>query len=138
MYDFPTVSDTPTLASWLYQGILFAIIFFSFKKSCLYSFGQKRDRNTRFFFPFLLIVYVITAFTDGDFSHYQSIVKNYTGPGSTNLESIYEYVIAITNQNYFLFRSIFFGGTILILPVLFSKYDLDRYSSLFFLFFFFF
>lgn len=134
MYDFPIFPHTATLASWIYQGILYALIFFSFKKSCLYSFGVKRSRGNKVLLPLFLILYVITAFTDGDFSHYQLMVKEYSGPGSTGMESVYEYVIALTNQNYFLFRTIFFGGMILLLLFLFNNFRLDRFSTLYFLF----
>lgn len=134
MLDFPIIPSTATLGSWIYQGCLYAIIFIAFKRSCLYSYGGKRDVGIRFFFPLLLMVYIITSFTDGDFSHYQMMVKNYNGLGSTGLENVYEYVIGLTNQNYLLFRIIFFGGMVLLLLRLFKNYNLDKYSSLYFLF----
>lgn len=134
MYDFPLFPHTATLGSWVYQGVLFAIIFFSFKKTCLYSYATKRDIETKFFLPLLLIIYIITAFTDGDFSHYQMMVKDYGGPGSTGLERVYEYVIELTNQNYLLFRTVVFGTMVLLLLKMFNNYQIDKFSSIYFLF----
>ena len=134
MFDFPILPSTATLGSWIYQGCLFAAIFFAFGLSCRYSYGGKKGIGTKIFFPILVMVYIITSFTDGDFSHYQMMVKSYSGPESTGLERIYEYVIELTNQNYFLFRTIFFGGMILLLLRLFKNYNLDKYNALYFLF----
>ena len=134
MYDFPIFPSTPLLSSWIYQGLLYAIIFFSFKKSCLYSIGRKQNRGILFSLLLLVVLYFITAFADGDFIHYQAMVKSYRGPESTGLESVYEYVIALTNQNYLLFRTIFWGGIVLIFPRLFKNYYLDPNNSLYFLF----
>ena len=89
MFDFPIFPETATLGSWIYQGFLFAIIFFFFKKSCLYTICLNNNSGFRNLLPLLLIIYIITSFTEGDFSHYQAMVKNYRGPESTGLESVY-------------------------------------------------
>ena len=134
MYDFPLFPEVATLGSWIYQGLLFAIIFFSFRRSCLYSYNTERSKTTKFWFSAIMVLFVVTAFTDGDFAHYQVMVKSYSGPDSTGLESVYEHVIDFTNSNYFIFRVIFFGGMMLVIPRIFKNFGLDEYSSFFFLF----
>lgn len=92
-----------------------------------------KNRNVFVFFVFL---FVITCSLDGDFYHYQQMVKNYNFlPGASNHgEPIYKYIIGLIDRNYLLFRIIVWGGALMLYKKTLKNLGLNVNHTLFVMF----
>ena len=134
MIDFPILFEG-SLPHWIWTVCGFAyyfILLFYYRRVVSNKLWEETKPYTKHFLFFCIAVFAICAFYTGDFSHYQEIVK--TERDINHMEDVYQAVISFVNNNYLLFRIIFWGGGTLLLMVAFKNCSLDPYRSLFYLF----
>lgn len=84
---------------------------------------------------FLIIIFSVTAMCFGDFWGYMADVEMYyPGIPRFHLEKVYEYIIICINKNYFLFRTIVWGGAAIFYYMAAKKYRVNTLLSLFIMF----
>lgn len=128
MLDFTTTECSKGMYIYCYAFFLIISTFFWNK----YSNRNKTKKLDKLFF-FLILIYVITSFYNGDFWHLQAYVVHddeYWKPS----ESIYDSIIELVKRNYLLFRIIVWGSGLLIIKEIIKKYKLNLNTTLFYYF----
>lgn len=135
MFELYRLSEVTPYA-YHFSGILFTLIWVIFWKnnSAPYVFSFKKDWKYYLLFASFLL-FVLTSAYGLDFYGYMENVERYSHDiTGFHLEKIYEYIIEYTNQNYFLFRLVVWGGAMMLFTQTVDKYELDSTRSLFLLF----
>lgn len=133
MFDFTVNSITRS-------GIIFCTVFYFFMVlkywKSFFTLNNHEYITKRYGSVFILLffTFVVTSWTNGDWHHYMTYVRSYTGSGSTGLESFYEWVIQITHQNYLLFRIVVWGLATFFLCKSVKNYGVNLYMAILFLF----
>lgn len=134
MIDFTFTQGSLALA--LYCMLFYALLIIPNYRTCTdIDFNDGHSNNARFFFFLGVLVYSVSCSINGDFYHYQDIVKNYDfTPGARNHgEVVYKYIIAFVNKNYMLFRVIVWGGALVLFWKTLKRLEIDNYKVTFFM-----
>lgn len=85
---------------------------------------------------FIFVSFAIGDVVTGDFYNYQAMVKEYdfTIGAHNHGEAVYAYIIDFCDSNYFLFRTIVFGGASILTIGIIKRYDTNLFLALFYLF----
>ena len=129
-------SSQNTLGLALFCLVYFvALVFFNWNKCVNFDRLQikESDNDYRFFF-FFLILFSVCCSVSGDFFHYKIMVEDYDfSVGASNHgEEVYGIIIKFVEKNYLLFRTIVWGGALLVMRRVIKNYNIDIYNTLFF------
>jgi hypothetical protein len=82
-----------------------------------------------------LLLFALTAFVGADFFHYYEFMSEYRGQvfgdQELGLESFYQYLINYIDGNYFLFRLVVWGGSLMIIKYAIRLFGANLYHTLF-------
>ena len=134
MIDFTFTQGSLALA--LYCTLFYALLIIPNYRTCTDTYSDDvHSNNARFIFFLGVLVYSVSCSINGDFYHYQDIVKNYDfTPGARNHgEVVYKYIIAFVNKNYLLFRIIVWGSALVIFWKTLKRFEIDNYKVTFFM-----
>lgn len=132
MFDF-TITEA-TKAGNIFCSLLFLVTIGIYWKRCTH-YPQPICPSRASLLFFLITLFAVTAWFQGDFFGYMSNVKSYyEGIQVFHLEEVYQYIIDITDQNYILFRIIVWGGALSCFVLAARNYKLDTTLSLFWMF----
>ena len=121
-------------------GIIYCALFYFFmlwRYGKLYLTWDNNHKSSKFnnrCFILLFFAFVITSWTNGDWFHYQSFVKEYSPLEPTGLEDFYNFIIAKTHQNYLIFRCVVWGLATFFLYKFFKVSNVNPYMAMMFLF----
>lgn len=128
MLDF-SVSEC-SKGMYVYCYVFFFLIFALYWNK--YNNHSKKKRLDIFFF-FLIFVYVITSFYNGDFWHLQDYLVRGNELWKPS-EPIYDIISDAVKDNYLLFRIIVWGGGLMLLLKTFKLYSLNVNTTLYYFF----
>ena len=97
-----------------------------------------QSNGGKLLFYLLLYVILMTAFANTDYFSYQQLTKMAVGHSVPHLEDVYGYIIEFCNNNYFMFRTIVWGGAVVLISMTTKLAKVSTPHILFFLFLFFF
>ena len=127
MIDFPFVACSKGMYVYCFAFYLF--IFLVYWK----RYSNQNTKKLDFSFFFLICVYVVTSFYNGDFWHLQAYISFGYELWKPS-EEVYDTIAALVNNNYLLFRTIVWGGGLVLLTKVFKRYGLNQNTSLYYFF----
>lgn len=130
---FSLSSTEPTKVAIVYCTLLYFLMLFYYWKKCI-TYGNLLKGKTSLIFVVLVSLFSITSFYNGDFFHYKSFLDSFDGLGSIGFEDFYQYLILYTDKNYLIFRTVVFGGSIIIAYLVMDLLGVTAVTALFFLF----
>ena len=136
MYSFVNFAYGTTFALNLYCFMLYCfLLFISLRGNVvgLYTQENYRARTTLLFSGLLL--FALTSFVGDDFFHYYEFMYEYRGQvfgdQELGLEAFYQYLISFIDGNYFLFRLVVWGGSLVFVTYAARKFEANLYHTLF-------
>ena len=131
MIDFPF--SEPNLYTSLYSLLfwVFLCIIYYDKYISNPNFNDNINDSTKLPIIFFVGIYLITNTMNGDFLHFMDIVHNYSfTEGAYNYgESIYKPIIMAVGRNYLLFRTVIWGGALLLFCIIAKRFDVPIYYA---------
>ena len=115
---------------YLFCFIFYLFIVLKYWKSYTREFV---DRRRSVMFRFLVVLYVLLSFYNGDFWHYQSYVK-FNDPLYQPSELYYVWLAEFVNHNYLLFRFFVWGLALFLILRTAKNFKIHQESFLFFFF----
>ena len=137
MYSYVNFAQGTTFALNLYCFVLYCmVLLFSLRRN-LICIKQNNKGGAVFLFCGILL-FSLTSFVDADFFHYYETMSEYKNQlfvdQERGLEVVYQYLIGFINGNYFLFRLIVWGSSLLLVVFAANKLRVDVCQTLFLLF----
>ena len=136
MYSFVNFAYGSTFGMNLYCFLLYCfLLFISLKGNVtnLYIQENNKIRTTLLFLGLLL--FALTSFVGDDFFHYYEFMHEYRGQvfgdQEIGLEAFYQYLISFIDGNYFLFRLVVWGGSLVLITCAARKFETNLYHTLF-------
>ena len=128
MFDVSTTEITREIAwvSILMYSIALIYTLATYRKWTTTSNGWFRNLFWLLFFCVFAITYAI----DSDFFHYKEMVSETREVLEYGLERVYQYIILSTNNNYFLFRLIVFGGSVFVYYLVLGRFKINKMQGL--------
>lgn len=125
MFDFSVAKEGLSFWYPFFSLFLYLIIYLYYKKGIAISkiCYNKPKVGT---LCFLIFIFSVAAFYDGDFYHYKEIVQNFNIIYQSHLEDIYTPIILFVKRNYLLFRIIVWGGAFLITISIFKRLKIEN------------
>lgn len=141
MFDFPIMPEAATKMSWTFSGLLYFMILALYNKRafsfCSAGLGLYRESSRNKLFIYLVFIYCLCAFYCGDWAHLQTILKNSLDAeyiAGYGIEQVYCLLNERLHGNYFLFRTVVWGGGLICLYHSLKYAGVNPCNSLFFLF----
>lgn len=135
-YDFINFAQGSTFGMNLYCFLLYCfLLLISLKGNVtnLYMQENNKSRTTLLFCGLLL--FALTSFVGADFFHYYDFMNEYRGQvfgdQETGLEAFYQYLISYIDGNYFLFRLVIWGGSLIFITRTVRMFGVSLYHTLF-------
>lgn len=136
MYSFVNFVQGATFAQCLYCFVLYCFLLLFSLRGNVSNLYLKKDfiGGRRFLFCGLLL-FALTAFIGGDFFHYHELMSEYRGQvfgdQEIGLEAFYQYLISYIDGNYFLFRLVVWGGSLILIQYAIRLFGANMYHTLF-------
>lgn len=124
----------PTAAGNFYCAVLFFLIILPYRKRCA-TYPIYANNGKAGVFALLITFFAVTACYTGDFFGYKELVKLYDiSMDNYHLEPIYQFIIVLVNNNYVLFRTIVWGGSVLCIMRTAKTFNTNVLMTLFIMF----
>lgn len=124
----------PTFGLRLWSTLLYLFIVLIYWRQINRITNNSKDKILTPIF-FLLILYAVTAFNNGDFYHYIPWVKfadvNWNIDPTNNVEIAYQYISSAIDGNYTLFRLIVWGGAATLIALTARRLNINPSLTLF-------
>lgn len=136
MYDSIDFAQGATFAQCLYCFLLYCfLLLFSLRGNVSNLYLKEDFKGGRRFLFCGLLLFALTSFVGADFFHYYEFMHEYRGQvfgdQELGLEAFYQYLISFIDGNYFLFRLVVWGGSLLLITYATRKYGANLYHTLF-------
>lgn len=136
MYSSINFAQGATFGMYLYCLLLYCfLLLISLRGNVgnLYIQENNKPRTILLFCGILL--FSLTSFVGGDFFHYYPLMSEYRGQvfgeQDKSLEVCYQYLIHFIDGNYFLFRLIVWGCSLLLIVLATRQFGVNIYNTLF-------
>ena len=136
MYSFVNFSYGTTFGLNLYCFLLYCfLLFISLKGNVTRLYIQENNKSRTILLFCGLLLFALTSFVGGDFFHYYDFMYEYRGQvfgdQEVGLEAFYQYLISFIDGNYFLFRLVVWGGSLVLITYATRKFEANLYHTLF-------
>ena len=136
MYNFVNFAHGTTFALNLYCFLLYCFLLFISLRGNVVELYTKDNYRTRTVILFCgLLLFALTSFVGADFFHYYEFMYEYRGQvfgdQEIGLEAFYQYLISFIDGNYFLFRLVVWGGSLVLIAYAARKFETNLYHTLF-------
>ena len=136
MYNFVNFAHGTTFALNLYCFLLYCFLLLISLKGNVVELYTKDNYRTRTVLLFCgLLLFALTSFVGDDFFHYYDFMSEYRGQvfgdQEFGLEAFYQYLISYIDGNYFLFRLVVWGGSLVLTTYATKKFDANIYHTLY-------
>ena len=136
MYNFVNFAHGTTFALNLYCFLLYCfLLFISLKGNVTNLYVQENSRSRTVFLFCGLLLFALTSFVGDDFFHYYDFMSEYRGQvfgdQEFGLEAFYQYLISYIDGNYFLFRLVVWGGSLILIKYATQLFGANLYHTLF-------
>lgn len=130
---FSIFQTEQTYGMLVYNTVLFCLITILFWKVYIEKYCcSKKEYGV--IFAFIFLIYSVTACYSGDFWHYKVIVENYAPYMPHIIEDVYYMIMSFTRANYMSFRIVVWGLAQILTMLIFYRFGLDCYKTLFLFF----
>lgn len=139
MYDFIDFSQGTNFYLNLYCFLLYCVLLLiSLRGNVIDLYGQDSYNGRRLILFCGILLFALTSFVGADFFHYYENMALYKaqvfGDQETGLELFYQYLIYYTNGNYFLFRLVVWGASLVSVVLAAHRFGVNVYHTLFVIF----
>ena len=136
MFDITFTEITPV--AFFYCFFIFLLTYFVGVKQVSFSPYGVKSAGGKYLLYSLLFIILMTAFNNTDYFSYLALTRMTVGHDTPHLEDVYGYIIEFCGYNYLLFRTVVWGGALLIvgLSTRLAKVSTPHVLFLLFLFFF--
>lgn len=136
MYNFVNFAYGTTFGLNLYCFLLYCfLLFISLKGNVTNLYVQENSRSRTVFLFCGLLLFALTSFVGDDFFHYYDFMSEYRGQvfgdQEFGLEAFYQYLISYIDGNYFLFRLVVWGGSLILIKYATQLFGANLYHTLF-------
>ncbi|MBR2026164.1 MAG: EpsG family protein [Alistipes sp.] len=136
MYDSIDFAQGSTFAQCLYCFLLYCfLLLVSLKGNLTNTYTQDNYVFRKIILFGGILLFSLTSFVDADFFHYYESMYEYKNQvfvdTERGLEAFYQHLIYIINGNYFLFRLIVWGSSLLLIIFATRKFGANVYRTLF-------
>ena len=136
MYSFVNFAYGTTFGLNLYCFLLYCfLLFISLKGNVTNLYVQENSRSRTVFLFCGLLLFALTSFVGDDFFHYYELMHEYRGQvfgdQEFGLEAFYQYLISYIDGNYFLFRLVVWGSSLVFITYATRKFEANLYHTLF-------
>ena len=136
MYSFVNFAYGTTFALNLYCFLLYCFLVLITLKGNVKNLYTKENYKSRTILLFCgLLLFSLTSFVGDDFFHYYEFMYEYRGQAfgdqETGLEAFYQYLISFVEGNYFFFRLVVWGSSLVLTTYAVKKFDANVYHTLF-------
>ena len=136
MYSFVNFAYGTTFGLNLYCFLLYCfLLFISLKGNVTNLYTQENSRSRTVFLFCGLLLFALTSFVGDDFFHYYELMHEYRGQvfgdQEFGLEAFYQYLISYIDGNYFLFRLVVWGGSLILIKYATQLFGANLYHTLF-------
>lgn len=135
-YDFINFAQGSTFGMNLYCFLLYCfLLLISLNGNVTNLYMQENNKNRTTFLFCGLLLFALTSFVGDDFFHYYDFMNEYRGQvfgdQETGLEAFYQYLISYIDGNYFLFRLVIWGGSLIFIICAVRMFGASLYHTLF-------
>lgn len=136
MYDFIDFTRGTNFYLNLYCLLLYCfLLIVSLRGNVVGINEQESYRGRTIFLSCGLLLFALTSFVGADFFHYYDDMVEYKnqafGDQERGLEAFYQYLIYFVNGDYFLFRLVVWGGSLVLIILAARKFGANIYHTLF-------
>ena len=136
MYSFVNFAYGSTFGLNLYCFLLYCFLLLISLRGNVVELYTKDNYRTRTVILFCgLLLFALTSFVGADFFHYYEFMYEYRGQvfgdQEIGLEAFYQYLISFIDGNYFLFRLVVWGSSLVLITYATRKFEANIYHTLF-------
>ena len=136
MYDFIDFSQGTNFYLNLYCFLLYCVLLLISLRGNVIGLNSQEPYRIRKLLLFSgLLLFALTSFVGADFFFYHENMSMYSsrvfGDQDRGLELVYQYLIYYTNGDYFLFRLVVWGVSLLLIVLNARKFGANVYNTLF-------
>ena len=136
MYDFIDFSQGTNFYLNLYCFLLYCVLLLISLRGNVIGLNSQEPYRIRKLLLFSgLLLFALTSFVGADFFFYHENMAMYSnrvfGDQDRGLELVYQYLIYYTNGDYFLFRLVVWGGSLLLIVLNAHKFGSNVYNTMF-------
>lgn len=134
MFDFPIQQSSVWTALYCFSFYV-CLVLANYRFGLKYPFCRSVSNNKQKITVFFIGFFFITHCSSGDFFHMMEAVSYYSAiPGSFNYgEEIYHDIGLFVGKNYFLFRTIVWGGAFILFCFTAKRFEVPVYYAVIFL-----
>ena len=139
MYSYVNFAQGTTLALNLYCFLLYCfLLLFTLRNNVSHLYAKPNNIGGAIFLFCGILIFSLTSFVDADFFHYYETMSEYRNQvfvdQERGLEVFYQYLIYYINGDYFIFRLVVWGSSLLLVVFAARQFKVDVYHTLFILF----